>query len=171
MSSEQTEDQQSELTPFGTAAFGIFLLVLGGAILCFSTQIETFDFGNHDPGPKAIPVATGIILLLGGIAQIFAAIFKENLLQQISKKTETHSETETTSPKRVAITLCALVLYVISLSYVGFIVSTTVFLLALLKLFGSRWSEAIVSAAAIVIFVYVLFQLVFQVSLPAGSLF
>ncbi|QDT33639.1 tripartite tricarboxylate transporter TctB family protein [Thalassoglobus polymorphus] len=171
MSSDQTENQQSVSTPFGSASFGLFLIVLSGAILYFSTQIETFDFGNHDPGPKAIPVATGIILLLGGIAQIFTAVFKENLLQQFSNKTEAHAETEGTSQKRIAMTLCAFVFYVISLSYVGFIVSTTLFLLVLLKLFGSRWGETIISAGAIVLFVYVLFQLVFQVSLPAGSLF
>ena len=67
---------------------------------------------------------------------------------------------------RALVTLGLLIGYVILLPTFGFLVSTVVFGILVLKNFGSPWSEAVIATASISAVVYVLFVNLFQVMLP-----
>ena len=54
----------------GTMAFGGFLIVTAAFILVFARDIDAVDLGNHDPGPRAVPMTLGCVLLAGGFYQL-----------------------------------------------------------------------------------------------------
>lgn len=164
MTTESIETPSDSRNPLGTAAFGIVLVLLGGAILYFSQGIRAFALGNHDPGPKAIPLGCGVILILGGLAQLAQAFVYEGFMQS-------RSNWKIALNLRLWLIFVALVLYVCLLDSLGFLAATCFFLLGALKLFGSKWVESIVSTVLLVAFIYFLFEIVFKVSLPQGNFF
>ena len=166
--------ESSAPNPIGTAAFGCFLVLFGTAVVYFARDIRGMSLGSHDPGPRAVPVATGILLILGGLVQFATAVIKEGLLQPRAGRT-TPQELLQTAPKGTIagpiVTILLLISYVIALNYLGFMVGTSLFLLLTLTWFGSRPWPTLVATVVIVLFVSLLFEKLFLVSLPSGTLF
>ncbi len=174
MNDMEAEQQESHFNSIGTAAFGLFLILLGAGIVYFAKDIRVFSFGNNDPGPKAVPLGTGVILFVGGVLQIVVAFAREGLLDRLRTKSKSEKQSVTKlkpATARILWMLGTMVAYVFLLNTIGFAASTSLFLVATLKLFGSGWKEAGMTTIVIVAFVYLLFEVVFKVSLPTGSLF
>ncbi|MDA7527699.1 tripartite tricarboxylate transporter TctB family protein [Planctomicrobium sp.] len=164
MTEASIENDADPSSPIGTAVFGVMLVTLAIAIFYFSKEIRAFALGESDPGPKALPLICGGLFLFGGLSQLVQAIFVEGLFN--AKK---FSLTRVSG--QFLMTLGILVGYIVSLNLLGYLLSTSLFMLCLLKLFRSRWLEAVVATGVLVSFVYLLFEMVFKVSLPDGILF
>ena len=62
--------------------------------------------------------------------------------------------------------------YIYSLDFIGFLLATPVFLAILMLLTGARsWKQIAVTSTAVTIGIYLFFQKVFQIILPAGEIF
>jgi len=164
MTEASIENHSDSSSPIGTALFGVMLVTLAIAIFYFSKEIRAFALGESDPGPKALPLICGGLFFIGGLCQLVQAIFFEGLF-----KAKLFSIDRVSS--QFFMTLGLLIGYVISLNSLGYLLSTSLFMVCLLKLFRSRWMEAVIATGVLVSFVYLLFEIVFKVSLPAGILF
>lgn len=164
MTSDNIAQETNEQSPIGTAIFGLMLVVLGGAVLYFSKDIRAFALGESDPGPKALPLICGGLFIIGGLAQLGQAIFFDKLFKTPNAGANPFSS-------RFAATLGMLIGYVALLNSLGYLLATSLFMLSILKLFRSRWPEAVIASIVLVSFVYLLFEIVFKVSLPKGMFF
>lgn len=164
MTEASIENGADSSSPIGTAVFGVMLVTLAIAIFYFSKEIRAFALGESDPGPKALPLICGGLFLIGGLSQLAQAIFFEGLFHA-----KLFSENRVSG--HFFMTLGLLIGYVVSLNLLGYLLSTSLFMVCLLKLFRSRWLEAVVATGVLVSFVYLLFEMIFKVSLPAGMLF
>ncbi|MEW4489481.1 tripartite tricarboxylate transporter TctB family protein [Thalassoglobus sp. JC818] len=158
----------SEVT--GTLSYGVFLCIVGALAIFFAKDFRAVGLSQSDPGPRAIPVACGIIMIVGGLWQVAAAWIKRRQSQPDLKQLPASSIDESKQHRRgnlrALVTLGLLIGYVVLLPIFGFAVSTVVFGILVLKNFGSPWSEAFIATASISAVVYVLFVNLFQVMLP-----
>jgi putative tricarboxylic transport membrane protein len=73
------------------------------------------------------------------------------------------------SVKRLAITLSVLFLYSVSLAYLGFVITTFLFMMLLLQcLEPQRWMTSVIVAFITSVSVYLLFVLFLKVQFPIG---
>jgi tripartite-type tricarboxylate transporter receptor subunit TctC len=113
--------------------------------------------GNNDPGPLALPIALLLGLLAAGSWEVLRG------------RKRAAFEQETSHPGSKLLLVCgALILYVAAVSFVGFTISTFVFLTATTWKLGARWWAALIAATLIVVIVWLLFSFAFQVQLPRG---
>ncbi len=74
--------------------------------------------------------------------------------------------------KKFFFLIVALIIYVASIEYIGFIVATLIFLPVTIKAMGyASIIKALVISSGITLFVYLLFQVGFDILLPEASLF
>ena len=66
--------------------------------------------------------------------------------------------------------LALIVLYLIGIKYIGFFVSTTVFMVAVMLFLKVKWQHIAIAVVAMDVLLYVAFVLFLQVKLPAGIL-
>ena len=105
-------------------------------------------------------VTTGLMTLCGVI------ILRQNL-RKPGKTAETISRD--ILPLPVIVTIAAITAYAVLLKPLGFVPTSFLFLLGLIKLFSARsWGFSISAAAGSVALIYIIFRLVFSVLMPAG---
>ena len=105
-------------------------------------------------------VTTGLMTLCGVI------ILQQNL-RKPGKTAETISRD--ILPLPVIVTIAAITAYAVLLKPLGFVPTSFLFLLGLIKLFSARsWGFSSSAAAGSVALIYIIFRLVFSVLMPAG---
>ena len=109
----------------------------------------------------AVPIALGFILLLLSILLFFQ---KDN-----------HSQGKTKIPtgeKRVILTVLGFVLlFIILLEFLGFIITTAIFIFGNTWFLGyKKWKSILIVSLAIPLAIYFLFSKFLQISLPQGIL-
>ena len=71
----------------------------------------------------------------------------------------------------IVILASIIIIYINSLNYLGFLLATPVFLAILMILTGSRgWKEIVLASVLITAGIYLFFQKIFQIILPAGEI-
>ncbi len=74
-------------------------------------------------------------------------------------------------PKKFFILILFLIIYVWIMRYLGFIISTLIFLPLTMRYMGySKFRKSIIISAGITLFVYVLFVQLFQIQLPEATI-
>jgi cytochrome b561 len=129
---------------------------------------------------RALTISARLVPQLAGFALLLLSVINLGLGIKNLKKTppapnaETGTDKAASSYKKVALTLVFIALYAAGLSVFGFLISSFLFLCAQIFLLSPKEKRkplivgmsALVCTAAI----YVLFQMVFHVNLPAGIL-
>lgn len=164
MSETTKELSESQPHPWGTFIFGALLVSLGIAVLYFSKEIRSFALADADPGPKALPLICGALFIVGGIGQIMQSVFFDKFWRRPVIRAGTNL-----TP--LIVTMVLLLGYIVTLEQVGFAIGTTIFLLVILLVYRCRWYEILLTSVVLVSLIYVLFEVVFKVSLPRGTLF
>ena len=96
------------------------------------------------------------------------------LLQTLIKGSDESCDYRISTKEGSGVVLLAAVVigYILSLDFFGFLLATPVFLAVLMMLTGARdWKQIAVTSAAATIGIYLFFQKVFQIILPAGEIF
>ncbi len=71
--------------------------------------------------------------------------------------------------QRVAVTLASTIVYGISMSFLGFLISTTIYLIFLMYVMKLRkWIKMVAVSAAVSVVVYTIFKSLLNISLPGG---
>jgi putative tricarboxylic transport membrane protein len=142
----------------GEVIFNLFVIAASLFLLYSAYGIAGFDALSS---AGAIPmITTGLMLVCGVI------ILRESL-----RKTATSDETvqKDILPLPVIVTIAAITGYALLLKPLGFIPTSFLFLLGLIKLFSARsWGFSIAASAGSVALIYVIFRLIFTVLMPQG---
>ena len=144
---------------------GSSLLWLGVAVLiCIgSLQLSLGTFNN--PGPGFFPFGAGLIL---GI--LAAVVFVQP--RRAASSSKGNRESVLVSPgagKKIVLTTVALLAYVVGMEYLGFLISTFIFLAFVLRTIEpQRWGVVILESLLASGICYFVFQIWLQVELPRG---
>lgn len=116
------------------------------------------------PGPGFFPV------LIGGVFSLLSmALFMSTFLVKDQPSEVRSFWKEKKSWRKVSISLLSLVFYLISLNYLGYLITTFLFILFLLKFVGQRkWGPSILIAILVSWGSYAIFKTGLGVALPKG---
>lgn len=112
--------------------------------------------GNADPGPLALPFALVIGLVIAGGWELFRGGTRSS-----------DEGVEGAKAKQLGL-LFAMLAYVAAIAWLGFALSTFVFVVATTRMLGARWWAACAVAVVVLVVVWVLFTQAFAVQLPGG---
>ena len=136
------------------SAFSIFVIMM-------SMQLPASK--NGVPGPGTWPIAIALLMLLAAVSV---------LINAIRSKDEESLVLNTIDHYRVYITMGVLILYLVSMYYIGFCVSSFFMLYTFIAWFGDyKLIKRILIAAIIVAVVYLLFTKILLVPFKFGILF
>lgn len=138
---------------------GIFLFLV---TLVFFVLALGYDYSDrYGPGPGFFPAwVTGILLILS-LIYIYESAKEESSMNE-------KPMIEWTAFKRVLRVLVALIGYVVLVTFVGFIFTTTVFLFSLLYK-EYKWYSSLAISLGTSIFLFFLFEKVLKVTLPGNG--
>jgi putative tricarboxylic transport membrane protein len=133
---------------------GVVLILLG-----VLSVVEALRMRDDWQGAKLMPAVIGTTLVLLGAAHFRGAL------------SEAVTWPDPVARRRVALMFGALVLYVVALPWVGFLPSTAVFVLVLVRALGTySWLRSVVVTAIIAVACHVVFAHWLGMPLPAGPL-
>ena len=142
---------------------GIGAAAAGLAVVIYSFFINV-RVALREPGPRLFPRIGGIILILCGIGLIIT-----------SKSTDTPKNKVFLGGKKGIMNLFAafliLVCYGVLLNFLGFVIPTPLFILAVSRLFSKKeynWVTGIVVAVTMTAILYFVFTRGFNMQLPKG---
>jgi putative tricarboxylic transport membrane protein len=140
------------------------LIWLGAGIgICIGTFNLSLGTMNN-PGPGMFPFAAGAILAILSSILLFQSI--------TSKEATTQQEPFFVSAggaRNAGLVLIALLAYAFSMDYLGFVISTTLFLAFLLwAVEPQRWYIVVFGSLFAALLAYTVFKVMLDTSLPAG---
>lgn len=142
---------------------GLLLLLLGIGAMILSMQI-TVKTGSTDPGSRLFPMLASILLTVCGAGVLLTA-----------KKSKETKFLDQAGWKRLLVASGCMIAYILALKYIGFIISTPIFLWAMVTLFAEGKQVAIwkriVYAVVVTAISWVVFQEMLSMALPGGVLF
>jgi putative tricarboxylic transport membrane protein len=143
----------------------LFWTMVGGAFCVGALKYRLFKGGI--PGAGFLPFVAGVILIALSLVALVSAIRKSNGGKASSGQFFPHPD----SWKKVSVALGALLAYWIALEHLGFLITTFLFLLFLLRVIDPiKWLWALSTAVLATAFSYALFDLWLRVQLPKGIL-
>ena len=134
------------------------LLVVLALVIALESRNFTVGFVTDPLGPKAFPLVSGGLLLIGGVT----------LLVRPGSLSEWPGAQQLL---RVAEGAAFLFAYALLLGTLGFFTTTTLLIVAFSLQLGGRPIPALCTAAGISAALYVLFYHLLDIALPIGSLF
>jgi hypothetical protein len=149
------------------------LLLIGGGYLLYDLRYALDTLAN--PGPGVFPLAVGLLLMSLGAAQLFQS--GRLLLTRRAAKPDSPLDSPAEPPKeawaeRVPwLMVGILILYLMVVSWIGFLTSTFALVILCSKLMGTRgWIGPIALAVGILVSCHFLFSVWLHVPLPTGYL-
>ncbi len=140
----------------------IFLMAVGLAFLLGGVQLGIGHL--HEPGPGFFPLVIGAVVVLLSCLQFIGSYSDRT---GFSKPDGFWKERD--SWKRVSTSLFSLVFYLFFLDPLGYIVTTFLFLLYLIRFTGKKgWPSSILVALLASLISYLLFKVGMEVPLPRG---
>lgn len=144
---------------------GIVLTIIGVIVTIMVSQFK-IGMTLAYPGPKLFPLIGSVGLILLGIGIFFQR-------EEDAKKIEISK----TMLIRIAIMTALTSVYVLGLKYLGFIISSPLYVFASTALFTkaapdnkSKWWHWLIYSIAVVVIVYVAYVYAFSLRLPRGKL-
>lgn len=142
-------------------AISIFFIVLS-ALLYGSADTVNQAVSQASTDSTSIYVDTlAIVLGITGTIELVMSIISSPSVIEF-----------TTNPRKFALLIISLIGYVWIMEYIGFIVATLIFLPVTMKIMGyQNILKALIISAGITLFVYLLFQVGFEILLPEPTIF
>ena len=154
-------DKSEQSEPKGNAtsdrAVGALLIVLALSI-AFESRTFTVGFVTDPLGPKAFPIVSAFLLLLGGFALLLRPGIDSNW--PVASRL-----------RRISIAAICLFAYALLLGFLGFFTTTLLVVAAFSLLLGGRPLPALVTGTVSSALLYALFFYLLDIALPVGSLF
>jgi hypothetical protein len=147
------------------------LLVIGGGYLLYNLRYPLNTLA--DPGPGVFPLGVGLLLLVLGAVQLIRS--RRLVVSHHATRPNAPLPPPAGAPERAPtgrapwIMVGILVLYLLVVSWVGFLVSTSILVVICSKLMGTRgWIRPIALAVGILVSCHLLFAVWLHVPLPTG---
>jgi putative tricarboxylic transport membrane protein len=144
---------------------GVFFLGIGVIISIYAI---TYGLGGSgSPGPGFLPFLTGIGLVLLSLFLLISTL-KDGII--INKQTEKFFP-EKDSFKKIILSISALILFGFILEYLGYLLTTLLFMMFMLKFIESRKRMTVFLCSSLTaISFYLLFEKLLKSQLPKGIL-
>ncbi len=155
----------------GNRALGVGLLIVGGLAVGFAGQIQELGLGqNADPGPRALPMLLGAVLILGGVFEMALWLLRRNRAGVGIGEEGDVAEAVATAPsyRPLILMVAGVTAYVVAIGMIGFTLSSFVFATAMMGCLGIRWWVAGLTSVGLLVVVQGLFTYLFRVQLPRG---
>ena len=152
---EKTQNQYDRVA-------AIFFIIVGAFFALYARAVEIGTW--NEPGPGFLPFWAGITILIMALAL---------LLKSLGKKGPVRPPffPETDSWKRVLATFIALIVYNFIFDYLGFALTTFLFVGVLVKfIFPQSWTKTLIVAGSAAIIARLLFINFLETQLPKGFL-
>ncbi len=145
----------------------LFWIALGILFLVGALQQGLIRKGV--PGPGFLPFLTAIVFISLSLVVLGTALGKRKRGSGAEEKIEFFPARD--SWKKILLASFALFAYGVSLGYAGYILTTFLFMLFIMKVIEpQRWKTVFLIAVATVISTYMLFVVLLEVQLPRGLL-
>lgn len=153
------------MKPNKSVLFSLALIALALAVIAFSMQLKSlFLSQSGDIGPKAFPIGAAVALIACAVGKMLT-----------EGRSEQKAYFTREGWKRVFLMFALLVMYLISMYYIGYMISTLVFtpLFVVVMREGRKLNVFVLIAFSLVVtaVLYFVFEYVVMVSLPTGELF
>jgi putative tricarboxylic transport membrane protein len=144
------------------------LVWLGLGILFMIASLREGLFRKGIPGPGFLPFITALALIVLSLMVFLPAVNRKK--EERGKKIE-NIFPEKDSFKKVSLGLMALFLYGIALEYIGYIITTILFMVFTFRLMErEKWKGPLLFAISTAVISYLLFVVLLEVQLPGGFL-
>ena len=140
--------------------------ILIGVFFCIGGLHYGIRSRSGIPGPGFLPFVTGLILVALSVTLLVARLLKRR--EGAGSIGELMPSGE--ALRRILIVLGALCLYVVLLDPLGFLLTTFLFMIVILRLEPRRWTFLLPVAVGATLFFFVLFKVLLRVPLPSGLL-
>ena len=131
-------------------------IALYGSVDTSSTAVSQASTDSSRTYVNALAISLG----LAGVFELIASLLSKSSIIQFTK-----------DPKRFAMLILSLVAYVWAMPYLGFVVSTLLFLVITMRAMGyENLPKSLVIALGITASVYLLFKVGFDIPLPEMSI-
>ena len=136
-----------------------------GLLICIGSV--RLSLGNpRNPGPGFVPFLAGAIL-----AVLAFIVYLQSRQPSSSAKEPAPVWTDKTKALKLVMTVIALLAYAVGMEYLGFLVSTILFIGFLLRVIEPRrWPVVILASLLTAVLSYCIFELWLQSQLPKGPL-
>ena len=127
----------------------LFWILLGVLAMLFSHRLDLGSF--HKPGPGMVPFLLGLLLSVSSLYPV--------VLHCIKKRDAVRS-TGIQSPaqyRKMVFVLLSLLVYSFLFERLGFVLSTSIFLVGVFRGMGNRWRSVLIGSAVTVLATYFLF--------------
>lgn len=135
---------------------GIVAILFAVFLFAFGYDLEP-PFSYEPIGPKAFPLLIAVVMAICG------------LILTIKGGGEAEKNTKSAN-FRIFTMVLYIILYAFLFQILGFIISTTLMVVFVGKLFGATWIKAIVGGVVMSILMFLLFDKTLDIVLPAGLL-
>ncbi|MFK3936101.1 tripartite tricarboxylate transporter TctB family protein [Alkalihalobacillus sp. NPDC078783] len=140
-------------------------ITLVGLLMFLNTLNMSFLMLVDDPGPKLLPQIVSIGLIGCGVGLI---LYKNESAKKVTFKLNDNS-------KRMIVSFIALVIYAIVFNFLGYLISTFLFLTFLTWYLTKEKNKttiikSLISSTIVTVIIYVVFSTLLNVILPSGFL-
>ena len=157
----------------GDLISGALSALFGAAVLL---HVRTFpELPDGAPGPALFPAIIGALFVLFGLVLVAQYVVQQRSLRSAlaghaprADRDEGSATTTTTGRVNALSVLGAVVVYLLLSPVLGFSVTMAAVLFALMWRLGAGLRTAVLAALGTTVLIYVLFERVLQVPLPAG---
>jgi putative tricarboxylic transport membrane protein len=144
------------------------LVWLGLGLLFMIASLREGLFRKGIPGPGFLPFITALALIALSLMVFLPAVNRKK--EERDEKVEKFFP-EKDSFKKIALGLMALFLYGMALEYIGYIVTTILFMVFTFRLMErEKWKGPLLFAVSTAVISYLLFVVLLEVQLPGGFL-
>lgn len=135
---------------------GVTALAVAALMLAFGYGLQA-PFAYEPVGPRAFPVFAALMIAVCGIILVVKPGEADPVLHR--------------GPGWAIVSLSvSLFGYVLLFQPLGFVLSTTVFMVPIAMIFGAKWWQGAITGAVLAVSSYFLFDRILDVVLPAGPL-
>lgn len=140
----------------------LFWMGLSFFFMMFSYRLGLGGFNN--PGAGLTPFLLGFLLLIASLYLLIRFVFKKEEMDRLGNGGQSQ-----TNYGKLGFVLVTLFIYALLLERLGFLITTSVFLILLFRGTGNRWRSVLVATALTVLVTYSVFTLL-GVRFPLGIL-
>lgn len=155
----------------GNFYISLSLITISIIFLVLSLTMDKGQVDGKNLSPAFFPLTLSLLLILLNVSMICSSLFSNKKLDEFLKKEQAQKTKCKKEKNKSVILMLFTLIYLFLIPFLGFIISTVIFLLGVVSYFKLlTWLRRIVFVGGIVAFWYFLFVKILMVTFPSGYL-
>lgn len=148
---------------------GIICISIGTVVLSLTRSFPGGTGAINISGPAFFPNILSFILIALGVLQILNGIFGKE--EGIATAAEIWKGMKSKEFVNLLIMSALFIFFILAVEFLGFITTSAIFLLAVNWRLGIRLVKNLMITAVFMLIIYLVFSMIFKVTLPTGIIF